>query len=105
MTGRKRRYFSLEEKTELVRLSYLPGNTPCGVARAHGIKPAILFRWRAQDKKGGLDQFHQEGKEVVPADKYAEAMDEIKRLQRLLEEANADNALLKDAVELMRAKK
>lgn len=100
----KRRRYSAQEKVELVRLSYLPGNTVSSVARQYGISPALLFRWRALDKAGGLVAV-QTGENTVPASQYAEALDEIKRLQRLLGQATADNALLKDAVEIMQSKK
>ena len=74
------------------------------VARQYGVSPALLFRWRALDKTGGLVAV-ETGENTVPASKYAEALDEIKRLQRLLGQATADNALLKDAVEIMQSKK
>ena len=105
MSVRKRRHFSLQEKTELVRLSYLPGNSVCGVARAHGVNPVMLFRWRAQDKKGGLKLFCEEEQTPDLVAKYAAAIDEIKRLKKQLQQANADNELLRDAVELMKSKK
>lgn len=100
----KRRRYSTQEKMELVRLTYLPGNTVSSVARAHGVAPAVLFRWRALDKQGALTAI-QAGEATVSARKYEAALEEIKRLQRLLGQATADNALLKDAVEYMQSKK
>jgi transposase len=100
----KRRRFSAQEKLELVRLTYLPGNTVSSVARQYGLQPSLLFRWRTLEKAGGLVAV-QSGEQTVSASKYAEALDEIKRLQRLLGQVTADNALLKDAVELMQSKK
>lgn len=50
----RRKRHSTQEKLELVRLTYLPGNTVSSVARAHGIAPSVLFRWRALDKQGAL---------------------------------------------------
>ncbi len=44
----------------------------------------MLFKWRAQDKAGLLSTNTNVGQKVIPAAKYAEALDEIKRLQRLL---------------------
>ena len=82
----KRKRYTAQQKLELVRLTYLPGNTVSSVARSYGIAPALLFRWRALDKQGGLT-------------------DEIKRLQRLLGQMASDNALLKEAVEIMTGKK
>lgn len=100
----KRKRYSTQEKLELVRLTYLPGNTVSSVARAHGIAPSVLFRWRALDKQGSLTAI-QTGEGTVSAKKYEAALEEIKRLQRLLGQATADNALLKDAVEYMQSKK
>lgn len=39
---------------ELVSFTYLPGNTVSSVARAHGVAPSMLLRWRALDKQGAL---------------------------------------------------
>ena len=103
MTGQRKRY-STQKKAELIRLTYLPGNTVSSVARTYGISPAVLFRWRSLDKKGGLVAV-QTGQEAVPASKYEAAIEEIKRLQRLLGQATADNAVLKDAVEIMQSTK
>ncbi len=80
---------------ELVHLTYLPGNTVSTVARAHGIAPSVLFRWRALDKQGSLTAI-QTGESTVSAKKYEATIEEIKRL---LGQATADNALLKDAVD------
>lgn len=100
----RRRRYSSREKMELVRLTYLPGNTVSSVARAHGVAPSMLFRWRALDKQGALTAI-QTGEGTVSVKKYEAALEEIKRLQRLLGQATADNALLKDAVENMQSKK
>ena len=40
----RRKRYSTREKLELVRLTYLPGNSVSSVARAHGIAPSLLFR-------------------------------------------------------------
>ncbi len=100
----KRRRFTTQQKLELVRLSYLPGNSVSCVAREYGVAPSLLFRWRSLDKAGGLTAV-ESNQATVSAAKYEAALDEIKRLQRLLGQATADNALLKDAVEIMQSKK
>lgn len=99
----KRKRYTAQQKLELVRLTYLPGNTVSSVAHSYGIAPALLFRWRALDKQGGLTAI-ETGQNSVPAKQYAEAMDEIKRLQRLLGQMASDNALLREAVEIMTGK-
>lgn len=40
----------------------------------------------------------------MSAAQYAQALEEIKRLQRLLGQATADNELLKQAVEIIKTK-
>lgn len=42
-----RRRFSVEEKRLIVLATERPGATVSSVARAHGIVPSVLFRWRA----------------------------------------------------------
>ena len=68
---------------DLVRLTYLPGNTVSSVARAHGVAPSMLFRWRALDKPGALTAI-QTGEGTVLAKKDEAALEEIKRLHRSL---------------------
>lgn len=46
----KRKRYSTQEKMELVRLTYLPGNTVSSVARAHGVAPAVLFFQMARSR-------------------------------------------------------
>lgn len=78
---------------ELVRLTHLPGNTVFSVPRAHGLVPAVLFRWCALDKQGALTAM-QAAEATFSARKYEAALEEIKRLQRFLGLATADIALL-----------
>lgn len=99
----KRKLYTAQRKLELVRLTYLPGNTVSSVARSYGIAPDLLFRWRSLDKQSGLTAI-ETGQSSVPAKQYAEAIDEIKRLQRLLGQMASDNALLREAVEIMTGK-
>lgn len=47
---RRKRYST----QEISPSTYLPGNTVSSVARAHGIAPSVLFRWRALNKQGSL---------------------------------------------------
>lgn len=42
---------------------------------------------------------------VVPASQYTKALDEIKRLQRLLGKSAAEKAILEEALEIAKAKK
>lgn len=56
----RRRRYSSQEKMELVRLTYLLGNTVPSVAITHGVAPSMLFRWRALDKQGALTAYRPE---------------------------------------------
>lgn len=85
--------FSAQEKQELVRLTYLPGNFVSTVARTYDIAPSVLFRWRSLEKQGQLTAL-KTGEQTVSAAQYAQALKEIKMLQRLLGQASTDNELL-----------
>jgi len=41
-----RRVFSIEQKRAVVAEAAVPGVNVSAVARRHGIKPSLLFRWR-----------------------------------------------------------
>ena len=62
----KRKLYTAQRKLELVRLTYLPGNTVSSVARSYDIAPALLFRWRSLDKQSGLTAI-ETGQSSVPA--------------------------------------
>jgi transposase len=48
-----RRRWSEEEKQAIVAEAAFPGTNVSAVARRHGIKPSLLFRWRRKAGKGG----------------------------------------------------
>lgn len=100
----KRRSFTAEERLALVEESFLDGETVSSVARRHGIAPSLLFKWRSQQRQGSLVSI-QSDQAVVPISQYTKALDEIKRLQRLLGRSAAEKAILEEALEIARAKK
>ena len=65
----------------------------------------MLFAWRSKARKGLLTSGHSADEKTVPATQYAQALDEIQSLQKLLGRAVPDNELLKEAVEMMSGKK
>ena len=93
--------WTAEQKLSIIRLTYLEGNTASSIARQYGISPAMLFGWRSKAKKGLLTSGHSAGEKTVLATRYAQALDEIQPLQKLLGRAVSDNELLKEAVEMM----
>lgn len=100
----RRRRFSAEEKQRLVQETYQSGMTLSQVARAHGIAPSLLFRWRKLAGAGALQAVGAD-EAVVPASEYQEAQRQIKELQRLLGKKTLEAEILKEAVEIARAKK
>jgi len=100
----RRRRYSAEEKQRMVQETYQPGMTLSQVARANGISPSLLFRWRKLAGAGALQAVRAD-ESVVPASEYQEAQRQIKELQRLLGKKTLENEILKEAVEVVRTKK
>ena len=100
----RRRRFSAEEKQRMVQETYQPGMTLSHVARAHGVSPSLLFRWRKLAGDGSLQAVAAD-ESVVPASEYQEAQRQIKELQRLLGKKTQEAEILKEAMEIARAKK
>jgi transposase len=99
----RRRRWSLEEKLQMVRESYEPGKSVSMVARCHAVNPNQLFQWRKLHQDGGLSAVSA-GEAVVPASQFAEALREIKALQRILGKKTLENEILREAVEYGRSK-
>jgi transposase len=100
----RRRRFSAEEKRRMVQETYQPGMTLSHVARAHGVSPSLLFRWRKLAGDGSLQAVAAD-ESVVPASDYQEAQRQIRELQRLLGKKTQEAEILKEAMEIARAKK
>lgn len=100
----RRRRWSAEAKLSMVRESFEPGQTVSLVARRHGINPNQLFHWRKLHQDGSLSAVTA-GEAVVPASELAEAMKQIRELQRLLGKKTMEAEILKEAVEVARSRK
>ncbi|WP_424948675.1 IS3 family transposase [Chromobacterium haemolyticum] len=100
----RRRRWSVEEKLAMVRESFEPGQTVSLVARHHGINPNQLFHWRKLHQDGSLSAVSA-GEAVVPASELAEALKQIRELQRLLGKKTMEAEILKEAVEIARSPK
>ena len=48
-----RRRWSEEEKQAIVAEAAFPGANVSAIARRHGMKPSLLFRWRRKAREGG----------------------------------------------------
>lgn len=100
----RRRRFTPDEKLAIVGETMQPGMSISYVARQHGLSPSLVFRWRRLMSEGG--------KEAVRADDAVVAASEVRRLEervrdleRLLGRKTLEIEILKEALELARAKK
>lgn len=100
----RRRRWSVQEKTALVKETYEPGMSVSLVARKHGISASQLFNWRKLEREGALVAVHS-GESVVPASELAAARAQIAQLQRMLGKKTMEAEILREAVELAREKK
>jgi transposase len=100
----QRRRRSVEEKLAIVRETFEPGATVSGVARRHQVNANQVFAWRKLYQDGSLSAVSA-GEQVVPASDLAEAMKQIRELQRLLGKKTMEVEILRGAVEYGRAKK
>lgn len=98
----RRRRFSTEQKLAVVAETMQPGMSISYVARRHGLSPSLVFRWRRLMAEGG--------REAVRADDEVVSAAELRRLEervreRILGRKTLEAEILKEALELARAKK
>jgi transposase len=105
LTGpERRRRWSVDEKLALVRESFEAGKTVSMVARQHGLNPNQLFYWRKLYQDGSLSAVAA-GEEVVAASQLANALRQIKELQRMLGKKTMEVEILREAIAVDRPKK
>ncbi|RQN33313.1 IS3 family transposase [Paraburkholderia tropica] len=105
LTGpERRRRWTAEQKLSMVRESFEPGKSVSLVARQHGVNPNQLFHWRKLYQDGSLSAV-KAGEEVVPASELADALKQVRELQRMLGKKTMENEILREAVEYGRGKK
>ena len=100
----QRRRRSVEEKLAIVRETFEPGASVSGVARRHQVNANQVIASRKLYQDGSLSAVSA-GEQVVPASDLAEAMKQIRELQRLLGKKTMEVEILREAVEYGRAKK
>ncbi|WP_273829058.1 IS3 family transposase [Pseudomonas sp. SBT1-2] len=88
----------------MVRQSLEPGQSVSVVARRNGINPNQLFHWRKLYQDGSLSAVSA-GEAVVPASELADALKQIRELQRMLGKKTMEAEILKEAVEIARSRK
>lgn len=94
----RRRRWTTEQKLAIVRESLKPGISVSFVARQHDVNPNQLFHWRKLYQDGSLSAV-KAGEELVPASQLADALRQIRELQRMLDKKTIENEILREAVE------
>ena len=100
----RRRRWSTTEKVRLVEQTMQPGSSVSLVARRHGISPSLLFRWKRRMIEGGHEAV-QVDEEVVGTSRVRELERRVRDLERLLGRKTMEVEILKEALDLARAKK
>ena len=100
----RRRRWSTFEKKAIVEETYEGGKSVSYVARKHGIAASQVFLWRRKMEEGALVGIKCEG-EVIPQNEYKQALERIKRLERLLGQKTEEVEILKEAIKIGREKK
>lgn len=88
----------------MVRETLEPGQSVSIVARRHGVNANQLFQWRKLYQDGSLSAISS-GEAVVPASELAEALKQIRELQRILGKKTMQVEVLQEAVEIARSRK
>ena len=100
----RRRRFSTDLKLAVVAETMQPGMSISYVARRHGLSPSLVFRWRRLMSEGGREAVRADD-EVVPAAELRRLEERVRDLERLLGRKTMENEILKEALDLARAKK
>jgi transposase-like protein len=99
----RRRRFSTDLKLAVVAETK-PGMSVSYVARRHGLSPSVVFRWRQLMSEGGKEAVRADD-EVVAASEVRRLEERVRELERLLGRKTMEVEILKEALELARAKK
>ena len=94
--SKPRRQFSKEYKVEAVRRSHDPGVKVSDIARELGIRPELLYRWRAELKDYGEALAFPGHGNLQESDVEAEN----RRLRKELERLRMEHEILKKAVRI-----
>lgn len=100
----RRRRWSIEEKEQMVKETYLPGSSVSLIARKYGIHPCQLFKWRRLMEKGALQGISTED-DLVPKSVVRELEKRIADLERLVGKKTLEIEILREAVKASQEKK
>ncbi len=73
-------------------------------ARKHGLSPSLLFHWRRRLAEGGREAVRVDD-EVIGAAELRKLKERVRELERLLGKKTMEVEILKEALDLSRAKK
>ena len=99
----RRRRFSTELKLAVVAETMQPGMSVIYVARRHGLSPSLVFRWRQLMSEGGKEAVRAD--EVMAASEVRRFEERARELERLLGRKTMEVEILKEALDVARAKK
>jgi transposase len=100
----RRRRFPTDLKLAVVAETMQPGMSVSYVARRHGLSPSLVFRWRQLMSEGGKEAVRADD-EVVAASELRRLEERVRELERLLGRKTMEVEILKEALDLARAKK
>jgi transposase len=101
--GTRRRY-TAEQKRMILDEAQRPGGSISAVARQFGISPSLVFQWKRQRDAGGETALAA-GEAVVAESEAKMLRAKVRELERLLGKKTMEVEILKEAVEIARAKK
>jgi transposase len=81
-----------------------PGLSISYVARRHGLSPSLVFRWRQLMCEGGKEAVRVDD-DVVGANEVRRLEERVRDLERMLGRKTMEVEILKEALDLARAKK
>lgn len=81
-----------------------PGMSVSYVARRNGVSPSLLFSWKRRMLEGGFEAVRAD-EDVVGASRVKELEKRVRELERLLGRKTMEVEILKEALDLTRAKK
>jgi transposase len=100
----RRRRFTTEQKLAVVSETMQPGLSISYVARRHGLSPSLVFRWRQLMSEGGKEAVRVDD-DVVGASEVRRLEERVRDLERMLGRKTLEVEILKEALDLARAKK
>jgi len=100
----RRRRWTTAEKVRLVEEAMQPGMSVSFVARRAGVSPSLLFSWKRRMLEGGFEAVRAD-EDVVGTSRVRDLEKRVRTLERLLGRKTMETEILREALDLSRAKK